>query len=161
MCACTCICTCARVRVHAHAYTCACMCARMRGWMVLVAAPRRVWRCLGRAYAPMCMCMHVHAYMPAAVELLSSRGQHCRAGAESGQCAAAQTFRPGERGARHTARGEPRDCAHSFLRCSPVGASTDKCCRLCARMTPLRHSFLALLRKAILCKRFVCGSSVQ
>ena len=28
-----------------------------------MAAPRHVWRCLGRAYAPMCMCMHVHAYM--------------------------------------------------------------------------------------------------
>jgi len=61
--ACTCICACARVRVHAHAYACACMCTRMRRWRVLVVAPRRVWRCLGRAYAPMCMYMHVHAYM--------------------------------------------------------------------------------------------------
>jgi len=49
--------------VHAHAYACACMCARMRGWRFLMAAPRRVGWCLGRAYAPMCMCMHVHAYM--------------------------------------------------------------------------------------------------
>jgi len=63
MCACTCICACARVRVHAHAYACACMCTRMRRWRVLMVAPRRVGRCLGRAYAPMCMCMHVHAYM--------------------------------------------------------------------------------------------------
>ena len=63
VCACTCICACARVRVHAHAYACACMCPRMRRWGVLVAAPRCVRRCLGRAYAPMCMCMHVHAYM--------------------------------------------------------------------------------------------------
>jgi len=63
MCACTCICACARVRVHAHAYADACMCTRMRRWRVLVVASRRVGWCLGRAYAPMCMCMHVHAYM--------------------------------------------------------------------------------------------------
>ena len=62
-CVCTCICACARVRVNAHAYVCACMCTRMRGWRVLVAAPRRVCRCLGCAYAPMCMFMHVHTYM--------------------------------------------------------------------------------------------------
>jgi len=59
MCACTCICACACVRGHAHAYACVCMCTRMRRWRVLVTAPRRVWWCLGRAYAPMCMCMHV------------------------------------------------------------------------------------------------------
>ena len=28
-----------------------------------MAAPRLVGWCLGRAYAPMFMCMHVHAYM--------------------------------------------------------------------------------------------------
>ena len=63
MCACTCICACAHVRVHAHAYACACMCTCMRGWRVLVAAPWRVRWCLGRAYAPMFIGMHVHAYM--------------------------------------------------------------------------------------------------
>jgi len=63
ICACTYVYACARTRVHAHAYACACMCTRMRGWRVLVAAPRRVGRCLGRADAPMCMFMHVHAYM--------------------------------------------------------------------------------------------------
>ena len=83
MCACTCICACARVRVHAHAYACACMCARMRGWRVLVAAPRRVGRCLGRAYAPMRMCMHVHAYM---------HGRVCAQPAVSVTCTLEQVF---------------------------------------------------------------------
>ena len=53
--ACVCVCTCA--------YVCACMCTRMRRCRVLVVAPLCVRRCLGRVYAPMCMCMHVHAYM--------------------------------------------------------------------------------------------------
>ena len=83
MCACTCICACARVRVHAHAYACACMCTRMRRWRVLVVASRRVWRCLGRAYAPMCMCMHVHAYM---------HGRVCARPAVSVACTLEQVF---------------------------------------------------------------------
>jgi len=58
--ACTCKYACARARARMH---CACMCTRMRRWRVLVVAPRRVRWCLGRACAPMCMCMHVHAYM--------------------------------------------------------------------------------------------------
>jgi len=75
MCACTCICACARVRVHAHAYACACMCPRMRRWGVLVVAPQCVRWCLGRAYAPMCMCMHVHTYMHGRV---CTWPTHCR-----------------------------------------------------------------------------------
>jgi len=64
MCACTCICACARVRVHAHAYACASMYTRMRGWRILVAAPRRVRRCLGRVrtYVRVHACARVYAW---------------------------------------------------------------------------------------------------
>jgi len=63
ICACTCIYACACARVRTHAYACACMYTRMRGWRVLVVGTQRDSQCLGRAYAPMCMCMHVHANM--------------------------------------------------------------------------------------------------
>ena len=45
-----------RTRMHAHA--CAHVCVDG-----LVETPWRVGWCLGRAYAPMCTCMHVYAYI--------------------------------------------------------------------------------------------------
>jgi len=75
MCACTCICACARVRVHAHAYACACMCTPMYRWRVLVAAPQRVGRCLGRAYvhtwARMCT-VYSECYMHFGTDVLGT-----------------------------------------------------------------------------------------
>jgi len=77
----------ARAPVYAYMRTrhdaCACMCTRMNRWRVLVTAPRRVWRCLGRAYAPVCMCMHVHAYI---------HGRVCARPAVSVTCTLEQVF---------------------------------------------------------------------
>jgi len=68
-----------RTRMYAHA----CAHQRMRGWRVVMAVPRRVKRCLGRAYAPMRMFMHVHAYM---------HGRVCARPAVSVACTLKQVF---------------------------------------------------------------------
>jgi len=68
--------TCARVCMRMHV-------TRMRRWRVLVAAPCRVFWCLGRAYAPLYICMYVHAYM---------HGRVCAQPSVSVTCTLVQVF---------------------------------------------------------------------